>query len=351
LLASPSRQMLIRALTLTREQAVGDGTLESWRAQAEGADLYGGIEGSALKRMGMPLDSISGAVRFEPGHVSARLAVVPDAEWRERLKPFFSRGQNASLKEPPEGCAAISLNLGEPPLKFLQTIRELVPQAAMIPEWLTADTPEMPEDPSEAFFRRFARMLLSETGTSFWLAWLGMDVNEMIPLPIVAGLADQGAEALARMAEEVPGIKSEVSEDPPMIEWTPRAADDGAVYIRLLAGPTLSLCAVPAGDKSIAFGGSLTAARVLAGKEKSSPASSAGNGILMVRVNPGSCLEAVSAAARELAAFGWLKDMPPERLDQTLSVWHAQVGSLREIRFAVATDREDTWQVTGDISW
>lgn len=351
LLVSPSRRVLVDALTLTPDRAAGDAALESWRARAEGADLYGVLDAAALERLNLPLVSMAGSIRFETGRVSARVTVVLSPAWRERLHPVLSRLASGPLKEPPEGCAAVSLNLGMTPMELLRAVRDLSPEAAMVPEWLIAETPDMPTDPGEAFFRRFARMLLSGTGTSFRLAWLGMDVNEMIPLPVVAGLAEEGGDTLAALAAEAVNVKQPESEDPPMIEWTPRVAEDGALYIRLLAGPTLSLCAVLAGERGIAFGGSLTAARVLAGREKSAPAASAGNGVLLVRIDPAACVDALGAAGNELASFGWLRNMSPDAVNSMFSVWREQVGQVREVRLMLAPDQADAWQLSGDMTW
>ena len=351
LLVSPSRRVLIDALTLTPDRAAGDAALELWRARAEGADLYGELDAAALERLGLPFSALAGSVRFEPGRVSARLKVTLSEAWRERLQPVLGRLAGGPLKEPPDGCASASMNLGMTPMELLRAIRDLVPDAGMVPEWLTAESPEMPQDPGEAFFRRFARMLLSGTGASYRLAWLGMDVNEMIPLPVVAGLAEEGQDALAGLAAEAVNVKAPVPEDPPMIEWTPRVAEDGAVYVRLMAGPALSLCAVPAGGEGIAFGGSLTAARVLAGQEKSAPAASAGNGIALVRIHPTACLEALSAAAHELASFGWLRNMTPSAIDSKVALLRSQIGVIREVRMMLAPDQADAWQLTAEVAW
>lgn len=351
LLASPSRRTLIDALTLTPDRAAGDAALESWRARAEGADLYGVLDAAALERLSLPFAAMTGSVRFERGRLSARLTVTPSAAWRDQLQPVLDRLSGGPLKEPPEGCAAVSLNLGMSPIELLRTIREQLPEVGMLPGWLTAESPEMPADPAEAFFRRFARMLLSGTGTTYRLAWLGMDTDEMIPLPVVAGLADEGQDALAALAAEAADVKAPVAEDPPMIEWAPRVAEDGAVYIRLLAGPALSLCAVPSGEKGIAFGGSLTAARVLAGQEKSEPAPSAGNGIALLRIHPAAGIEVLGAAARELAAFGWLRDTTPGDVDSRLALMRDQIGVIREIRMMLAPDQADAWQVTAEVTW
>ena len=112
LVVSPSRDAVIRAVTLEQETAMPEGDLERGLGESGTADVYGHFTLDAGDPAGDVFESVRVLLRFEPDGMRAALTGNLAPPWEARLTGLLSGATPAPLKSAPSGMVQISANFG-----------------------------------------------------------------------------------------------------------------------------------------------------------------------------------------------------------------------------------------------
>ena len=201
LAVSPSREALIRALTLRAEEACDPNVLADG-AQAFGAeDLRGAVtfgeaapgepDASALGRLGRVFSSLRFAVRVDPVEAEVRCRGTLRPEWADRLEGLLADASPRELGLPPPGLVMVSADFGKPAREVWDGVLGLFEYpTAWSGRWDNWAAPAAGADSPGAALGRFVTHVVGPAGPGIRLSWCGMDLNEMAPMPLVAGTFD-----------------------------------------------------------------------------------------------------------------------------------------------------------------
>lgn len=313
LLASPSRRALIRALTLDHEEALGKGPLTAWEKGATGADLFCRIDPATHPALSGWFDRIEFSLRVAPEGATAAVRARLN---RGRREMFAAQLQDVSpqrLTAPPSGPITVSANLGFPLREALPRAAAVMGLQAPVEAWL--ETPERETPEAQDILMDLVRAVLAQAGPGLRLAWRGMDVDEMVPVPLVMASVDGGAEALAVFRDNPPAPPK----DNPEIDWIPRVdAETGIIHVPLVGGPSIEPCLMEHAH-GVLVSSSLDEARAILDAPPPETLEQPGN--LFVAVRPDQVMDALAETGSELAAFGFLRGHTPETFLGLLAPW------------------------------
>ncbi|MDQ1256268.1 MAG: hypothetical protein QG656_864, partial [Candidatus Hydrogenedentes bacterium] len=273
LAVSPSRNTLIKALTLRDEDALDEDSLSEAFREYGSETLRGVIRfpeqaaplqdesAAMLARLGQAFASLSFAVQIDSlqGDVRCRGTLRP--AWQERLGGLIGDAAPAPLTPPPDGLIMLSADFGKPVAEVWKGAARLFADPAPIESlwegWASAATGE----PSAGtIVAQFVTGLLGPAGPGIRFSWCGVDLNEMVPLPLLAGTFDADAETVKETFAALP--------QPPetAMPWDSFPRCDAAVmraYLPLPGGPSLEPTAIFK-DRTLLFSTSRTLADELA---------------------------------------------------------------------------------------
>lgn len=333
LLASPSRRALVHALTLDGKEALGEGALKAWVAGATGADLFGRIDPATHALLSGWFDRVEFTLRVAPEGASAAVrAHLNDG----RRGMFAAQLQGVSpqrLTAPPSGPLALSASLGLPLREALPRVAAVMGREAAVAAFLEAPAPDTAA-PWGAF-AGLARAVLLQAGSGLRLSWRGMDVDEMVPVPLVVATVDGGAEALAALRESPPAPPK----DNPEIDWIPRVEPEtGIIHVPLVGGPSIEPTFAEYGG-GVLVSSSLDDARAVLGGAPPETIEQSGN--LYLSMRPDQVMDAVGEAGSELATFGFLRDHTPESFLGLLVPWREIAAKINVVSLLAGYESDE----------
>lgn len=338
LIASPSRDALIRSLTLTAEARVDEEAFEALVARPGTEQVRGTVRFEPGDPLGAVVRSLSFALRVDSA--SARLSCqgVLCAEWRERAAPLLEGVSPQALLAPPEGLLEVSANLG----KSLEDIfrglgiafrdkaigRESQPWLDLFPEAQATNLSQL-------------RGLAAHLGPGFRLCWEGVDLNEMIPMPEIVFLAEADS---GRIESFLATLVSPPPDAKPWESYVWYDPETKQVRIPMIGGPSIEPT-FGIVEKELFLSSSATVAKkLLAGETAERPLPQRGN--LFIRVRPRPCTEAVVGAGRLFAEASALRGYTAQRFEEDAARWLARASTIREITGLFAFD---SGSFTGEI--
>jgi len=330
LVMSPSREALVRAVTLREEDALDPDALAR-AVDAFGAeDLHGmvtfgekashetGGAGSAapLARLGEVFTSLSFAARVDLAEACVKCRGALRPEWHTRLSGLLSGVSPQVLTLPPEGMLMVSADFGKSVREVWDGMAGLSKDpaywAGLWDDWGSSAV----EEDVLTMLARFFMGLLGPLGPGIRLSLCGIDLNEMGPVPEVAVALDASPQAIAGVLEAVPPVP----EDMPPWESFPRYdPEDRRVHLPMLGGPSIEPTAVVYGDGLLVTTSRTLADALLARPAQTERLTAPGNLYLCVRPHP--CVQAVYDAGMLLAENGLLKDHTPETFEDAMAPW------------------------------
>ncbi|MBI2435307.1 MAG: hypothetical protein HYV26_20820 [Candidatus Hydrogenedentes bacterium] len=324
LIASPSRDALIRSLTLTADQALGEAALEE-QINAPGAeDLNAHLRLGADDPLGDVFEELWVALRLGPAQAQLRCRGGLQPAWRRRFEAVLADVTPQSLRPAPEGLLTLSANVGKPLPEVWAALNEAWPEPWGLHQqlfgWL--DT----RQGTGASVGTMLAGLLAQTGPAWALSWHGIDTLAMIPTPEIVAVLQADPSQLEQVFANWP----EPPVETPAWESVPRYdAARQVVYLPMPGGPSLEPTAAIQGN-----GLFLSSSRRVAGELLSKPVAGGvieRKGNLTIDFFPQPALQAVVDAGLEFAHFGALRGYTVETFQAAADRWLATAQKLKRI--------------------
>lgn len=333
LVASRSREALVRALTLREDEAMTEADLIEAQEAASGRNLLAIVRPGESDPLGAQFERITLTFALTRDAVQLETRAEPRERFAPELAAIFGPAKPA-LPQPVQGLVELSVDLGRPftevwpalSLAFpgnpvLQTVRGGLEQAVA----MAGERGGMLEK------------AVSGLGSGVTLSWTGVDQHEMVPAPQLMMQIDApqsaGYEVLVKAAKLPATLTLEEDHAPPYFDPNSRL-----LIIPALGGPSLHP-SVGFRDKRVLVSSSATLAQdYYAGKVPLTEEPAQGHALLRVRLAP--AVDAALGMGQELADSGLLKDFTPESYRAFADTWRARAALIGELTGLLAYSGE-----------
>ena len=331
---SPSREALIRALTLRREDGVTRESMAGAFREASSGDLVGTLSLGSGDPLGGVFDKLRFAVRIESASARIKCSGVLRKEWRDRLGGFIEDLAPAELMAPPEGIVQVSMNFGKP-------IRDLWSVAAQLAGmggeaealWQKWSTPPRDAAPGLA---QMAAALFGQLGPGIRVSWRGIDLNEMVPAPQVVATFDADPEAVLAVFGALPPLAGDATRYAMQPQYDAAAK---CVRLPLVGGPSMEPTAGIIGDTLLVSSSRTLAEALLSAGPKEEKLPQPGN--LYAVMQPQACAEALANLASLFAENSLLKGYSPASVQAAAAPWLGCASAVKDITaFALCENGE-----------
>ena len=340
LLLSPSRESVVRALTLTDDEAVGEAALQDEAARIGGNDLLWAFRFTGENHTAWGFSEGSLALQWRPQALRMTWDGVLAPEWRTRFAPLLENAAPSELQAPAPGPIALSANLGKP----LPTLWEGLAAA-------TGQTPafESLRLWAVSFFAQddawigFAQALAGQMGPAFTLSWCGIDANEMLPAPEFSARFDTDAAHIGELLAALPPAPEGLSPEDPTPRWNP---ETGLLSIPAVGGPSIEPC-FALQDGQVLF----STSRTVAETELASPAprqTLPQQGNLYVRAVPHQGLSLLMDAARPFVEMGFVRGHTLESFEAMVEPWFEYAAKIHDVS-AYAAQKEGALEIRVEV--
>ncbi len=331
LLASPSRRTLAHALTLDADEAAGPAALAEWSTAAAGADLYGRVDPAAVPELKGTFDAVQFSLWMEPASIRASVKARVGDAWKQRFAGLLEGTTPRDLRVAPDGCVMLSADFGKPVNETLLQVARAFGQEDKVAMVLGAGA----LSGNSAFAPAISLLqgVLNGATGGMRLSWTGVDLNEMMPVPILAGSVDGGVNAVAALIQAPPPVPAEI----PGIDAVPRVdAEKKMVYLPMVGGPSMKPAFVIQND-GVLFSTSLTTAAEMAAAPPAATLETKGNLYLCVRPKPAA--QAIVDIGRELAEYHLVRGQTAESFLKTAQPYLDSAGRVKELSLLAACDK------------
>ncbi len=338
LIASPSRDALVAALTLTPDRRVPVESVKTALSDTGSEDARGTWTLPPDSELGRVIQEIRFAVRVDENEATVRLRAIFQPEVAAALQPYWADTKPVTLSPVIDGPFAISANLGANVEETWRALGEIVD----VP-WLTAE--QWQEWRHEADGQSAAALLttlLGPMGPATRLTWQGIDMDEMSPTPILVGSIAGRRESAEALLASLPSPKDAEKRAEAQVMFD---AETGRVEAPLMSGPSMAPLGEWAGDE-LYFSSSAAAAPEFFANGRAHTRSIQKPANLYARMDPAACVQLLVRAGRELVQSGMLRDQTPESFEEDGSVWTERANVLE---FVEGTAVVNHAQIEADI--
>jgi len=327
LVASPSRDAIVRALTVAPENTIPTARLDALRERARGASAavrY--AHAGAAAPEALPVRSLIASIRFEPGALTVNARAQWTTVFAEQLAPLTAATPRA-LPEPPDGPVAISADLGLPlPAALAHMWGVWDPDFDAAPVWrpmFRADGLPEALAPDRVF-----EGVLDNAGTAWRLVWHGIDRNAMAPLPVIGATVDAGNVNLAAQFDALPSPPPDIMPWDMVLRYDP---ETGRMSLPMPDGPALEPTATVR-DGELVFSSS----RIMADHMIAQPAAASGRdapeGNVLLVVQPETAVRTIIDAGADLARGGYIRDHTEASFREAARAWLDPARGLTALR-------------------
>ncbi len=316
LLLSPSRESLIHALTLAGDQAIGADALRKTERELGRDAVAARVNFRENDALGDVLESALFELRMDAGSLRLNSQMALRPAWRERLAGVLGKAAPRPLTLPPAGYLTIAADLGESIPGLWTGLQKAFP--ATFPDGLLAPLASLPN-------MNAAAPLLGLLGPGLRLSWVGMDQNEMIPVPEIVGACDADPDQVRALIAAIPAPPPGT---PPWESYPRYDSASGALYLPLIGGPSMEPAVAPYG-RSLLFSSSRRVAENLLSKAPLSD-TLAEPGNLFVRLQPYPALQSLVEAATPFVELGVVRGKDLESFKQAAQPWLDAVKPIQE---------------------
>lgn len=324
LLASRSRKALIQALTLRHGEALGETALRQGMREMGAQEIAARLRLDADDPMGNVFSSVQIATNLDADTARASLQGVLRPEWREPLADLLEGSRPTLLKLPPEGMLVFSANFG----KNLPAIwtglgeatgRHLEMNAMLesLAEFIGGDT---------VLLNEAMALMAGQLGPGIRFAWLGIDLNAMIPTPELAFWFDVASGTVPDFLSAIPPPPGDI---PAWASYPRYQPETGAIHIPMIDGPSLEPTFALHDGALMACSSRLAAERLLSQPLGGENLNQPGN--LFLRLRPYPAVEAIVNAGLEVADLGVIRGHNAETFRAAAAPWLATARQIDEI--------------------
>lgn len=317
LLVSRSRDALVAAVTLTEEQSLLSASEPSVDGFA-GEDVGGTLVLEPKDPAGNVFQSASFALRVEDatGMLKCRAALRP--EWIARMGDAVSGLSPQALQAPPAGYLDVSANLGK-------SVRDL---------WIAAGQISGKADAMEALWTKISTgpwqqpvfAILSPLGPGIRLSWVGMDLNEMVPVPLLAATLDADPTALQEALRAIPAPPPDAM---PWDMYLRYEEEKNRLSLPMVGGPSMQPTGGIYGESLLISSSQNVGEQLLSSPPPADDLGKAGN--LWVRVHPVPCLKAISDVLGMFGEVRLVRDETMSAFETFTKSWFSGIASVDEV--------------------
>jgi hypothetical protein len=249
LMVSPSRDALIRALTLMPGAAMEAPALAALMTTEGNPTLKGRIRLTPEDPAGEQLADVRFALRVEEseGLLACRSSLRP--AFAERVAGLMQGLEPVELRRPPEGMLVVSANLGQTMEAAWAALGEAFPDAGVFGEdlwqdWTAWDGEEAPG------FAPVATRLLGPMGPGVRLSLVQVNPYEILPMPELAATVDADEARIEAAYDSLPGAPADAM---PWDSYPRIDADSRLLHLPMIGGPSLEPTAAPLGADTLLF--------------------------------------------------------------------------------------------------
>jgi hypothetical protein len=325
LVFSPSREALIRALTLTEDGGVV--TLEETVAPMAG-DLQGRINFGENQSLGVYLEQSDFGLRFEPDAIvfSSRSTVTP--AWKAQLDRIVAGQRTGDLMVPAQGSLVLAGDLNTPLPQLWTSVDEMT-GGALTGYW--SSLPWVRGDGAAG--SAWAAMLESMKGgidSGFSMRWSGFDYNGIVPVPEAELFLETKAGFAPKLAESVPALP----EGQAPTDFVPyRIAESGVIRCPTGWGNVFepTVFAENTGIRITLHPQHMEHALAMDKSREPAP----GDGLLYMRIRPIELIELLHEGGMPYAHSGLLRGQTAESFDAAMEQALAGSRQISEVRVTV----------------
>jgi len=325
LMFSPSRDQLIRALTLAEADALNRSEFEEGIRMAGNEDIYCRLMPDEIPLVSPTFDTLDVVVRFEED--SARM-LVQGAFSDEFLRDYgmlLLQPSDRLLPSPFDAPIAVSLDFGQPLSRVIDALAHVSAETGLVaPHILNAYRPAEAGDIIVSLPPLIAAVA-AQSGPRLRLGWFGFDHLEMLPAPLLAATFEAEKDGVLMLYE---GIVSPLGAQEE-IDLVPRIEQDMLVHVPLIGGSNLEPTLVPFSDGFLLSSSYPLAMDLKNSKGLTESFTQSGN--IYVFIKPREGAQSLLDVARELAFSGLLKGYTPDTLEKAAGPWMNAAESLSDI--------------------
>ncbi len=315
---SPSRDALIRALTLRPEDMISAEHYETTLERSGLEDAGGVIMFEPGDPMAEWLHTVGFAARAEPAVFEARARLTLSEDMEDAWAPILNGLTASALLEPPAGMAGLSINVNAP-------LEEVLARAAEAAGWdwppamLVPDENEEEDDNDAPTFPWIAD-LIGPAGPAVTLSIIGFAPYDITPMPILALLSETNGQA-----DELLGAIPHAPEDARPWESYPRRSEDSPfIHIPAIGGPAFEPALASVGGHLLVTSSHAEAGPLLERGQLAKYMERQGN--LYLRIEPTPLIEAIVETGRQLAEMEMLKGHDATSFAALAEEWSARAG-------------------------
>ncbi len=323
LVASRSREALIRALTLRPAEAV------SAAAEARpmgGEDLSGTIRLAESDALGLVFASMSFAVVVQDTTLRVAFRGVPTAFWQQQLTSLAPGLGPQPLPAPPEGMVTAALNVGLPVRDTWALLGATGLPVFSADQWDSWRTLDSGEAPGLAYV---LTALAGDLGPGVGRSLRRVDIDAMFPTPEFALVFEASEADLTAAYAALPKAPDARAAGFPRVDPETRQ-----VSYPLLGDPVLEPTVAPYGPGLLVSSSRPLAEDLLATSPQAQQPAIEGN--LYVRILPGPCVAAAVEVGRLLAESGLLKGYDPVSFEAAAGQWMEAASGIRDVTLTAA---------------
>jgi hypothetical protein len=323
LLFSVSRPALIRALTLSEDDRLEQATFDEL-ARAGGEDIRGTIALDQEQPLGQYFESVAFAIRIdgETAHAKCRGVLRPDTV--ARFSALMDGVQPVPLRVPPAGLISLSADFGKPISEVWAALGTATGVRWLSEAQWAAWEGGVPDQPPGA--AQMITGLVGDKGPGIRLAIADVDVNELLPLPILVGTADADASAVKRQLESIPSPPDEANPWDAYPRYNP---ETGVASIPMIGGPSLEPAA-SVHQNTFVFSSSRTAVdKILAENLSNQNLTEPGN--LYMQIRPAPVVASLVKSGRLFVEIDSLRGFTKDSFEAAAEAWIASAEIVDEI--------------------
>ena len=333
LIASSSREALVRALTLRPEERTDAEAVARLMADAAAEDARGTLRLAPGGALGRVFGSVHFAIRIEDdGRARLQAQGVFRPKWQERLSETLRDAEPRELRRPAAGPIAASGDFGVPLKDLWLTIGELFGSETMSEEQWEDWEANGEQAPAAAALTS----LLGPAGPGFTMTWQGFDMNEMAPVPLIFGTvnADKG-----RVTDYLAGLSGAPRSSAMHATLAYYDAESEVFHAPIMSGPSMEPTAAWYGD-GLLFSTSRDVAQAILAEAPAPRITLRQRANLYLRIEPLACTQIITDAGRRLARDGLLRGYTVEEYRKAAAEWIEQASSIEEATIWLMVNKE-----------
>lgn len=321
---SPSRQAVIRALTLPDDASLAPEALDNDLQQSANDDLAARISLRTDDPLGNVFQSLYIALQITPDMARLNCRGNLRPAWRERMAGLLNTASPRDLTVPPEGLLVLSGDFGAPISALCEGLNSAVGETVPLNHYLAQAAAFL--DAANPAIAPFLRSLFAVSGPGIRFSWHGIDQNEMLPMPeLVIALDTDPAGAQAAL-EAIPPPPQGTSPWDTILRYDPERL---VAFLPMIGGPSIEPTAALHGSELLISTSRTLAESLLAEPPQRRRVPQPAN--LYLRWQPYPSLQALSEAALQFADASLLRGHTRESFETFIAPWMNAAKQVSEL--------------------